>query len=162
MTWSGETKIFYLYLPCSKLSSKKEIQYVQFLTFQSNDNFIHAFSPFGQIRFKTSCGTTIPDAVNISKKIAFYFNGCHFHSHDPSICKINKKGCPEKSMKKLEEFKKKTEKLCSENEQIDQIEVMWECEWDQKKKTDSEVKTFMRASFIDRPVRRLVPRKARK
>ena len=36
------------------------------------DQFIHAFSPYGQKRFKTSAGVTIPDAINVTKKIAFY------------------------------------------------------------------------------------------
>ena len=144
-------------------TSKKETQFVQYLTtIFPDDEFIHAFSPYGQRRFKTSAGITIPDAINVSKKIAIYFHGCFFHAHDQKYCKMKKIMCKEKTKQKREEFQKKVNTLVEEFSEIDSVIVEWECVWDQRKKVDPEVKNFMKRKFIDRPSRRLVPREARK
>ena len=143
--------------------SKKEIEYVQYLMSQSKtDRFIHAFSSLGQKRFKTSVGVTVPDAINTETKTAYYFHGCHFHSHDPIICPINKKGCVEKAKKKNDEFNAKMLKLIEEHEDVNHVIVEWECSWDQRKRDEQDVVNFMKRKFVNQPLRRLVPRNARK
>ena len=140
--------------------SKKEVQFVQYLmTNNPEDTFVHAFSPYGQKRFKTSVGVTIPDAINVPKKVAYYFHGCFYHSHDPKICHLNKKGCHELSRKKQEVFNAKKLCLLDEFDEISAVVIEWECVWDGRKR-DGETGNFLKRKFINRPLRRLVPRKA--
>ena len=134
--------------------SKPEMEWVQFLEFKNpSAKMIHAWSPYGQKRFNA----TVPDCLDESNGIAYFFMGCYYHSHSSKVCPLNKKCSEEKSNQKMQEFNAKIEKLKEENEAIKTIVIKWECEWKIEKKS-GEVAFFINNKFIEKPRRRLIPR----
>ena len=135
--------------------SKSEAEFVAYLNHcNPSHNIVTGFSALGQLKFKA----TVPDAVDLTSKTAYYFHGCHFHLHDPDICHI-KKCNAEKSKEKREEFEKKTARLLRDTDQIHSIVVQWECDWLEKRKHGA-LRDFLSTSYVDRPKRRLIPRDA--
>ena len=133
--------------------SKSEAEYVAFLKHcHPSHEIITGFSALGQIKFKA----TVPDAVDLTTKTAYYFHGCHFHFHNPNECKL-KKCDVQKSEEKKEEFEKKTANLLKETDQILSIVVEWECDWLEKRKHGA-LQDFLSTAYVDRPKRRLIPR----
>ena len=141
----------------SDKTSQPEMEYCQYIQARNpNCNFIDAWSPYGQKRFK-SC---IPDAIDETNGTYYFFMGCYHHAHNPNICPINCKGSEERSRKYAKEFDEKTEKLKNEYVGVKSVILMWECEWQRLKKEDPEVKQFMQHTFVQRPKSRLIPRDA--
>lgn len=49
--------------------------------------------------------------------------------------------------------------MIEDNEEVDTVSIMWECNWDLLKKTP-EVQYFMETVYVEWPKHRLVPREA--
>ena len=137
--------------------STPEMEYVHFLQFKNPlAELTHAWSPYGQKRFKS----TIPDCIDESNGIAYFFMGCYYHSHPKNVCTLKKPQCTDdKSQKKHEEFTEKIKKLREEWKELKTVIVQWECDWKSKRKT-GEVRDFLQNHFVKRPSRRLIPREA--
>jgi hypothetical protein len=134
-------------------SSKGEYEYVSYYCYNNpNHTVVHAFSPFGQLKFQHS----VPDGVDISNGHAIYYHGCYHHKHD---CK--KKFTQEESNFENEKFEKKVKDMMkSSKNRVTSYHVIWECEWTDLKKNSIEVQQFMSHQFRPRPMKRLVPRNA--
>jgi len=141
--------------------SQPEAEYVQYL--QSTlgyENIITAFSPFGQKKYKYA----IPDAIQKTEKIAYMFNGCEYHAHSSQTCPIMKN--KEKNFLKKNKhqerllFNKKMDNLIKHSKgTLEEVKVMWECEWQNLKTKNTQVQQFM-TSYNKRPKSRLIPRDA--
>ena len=144
--------------------SQKEAEYVRYLEYKSPDDlFLNAFSPYGQDkRFSKIC---IPDSVNTVTKHAFFFHGCMWHAHAHPDCP-HMQGKLENFLNKNKyeeeiKFEKKAQKLKDESGgEIREVIVEWECIWDQKKATNSDVMLFMANHYVPHPIQRLIPRDA--
>ena len=121
--------------------------------------FISAFSAYGQKYFKE----TVPDIYEADTKYAAYYNGCEIHGHTAATCAIMK-GKPRnfrgQSCQDVEnQFYKKVELLKEHHQdEIHEVEVMWECEWRTLTKTP-EIAAFLKTLPL-RPMHHLRARDA--
>jgi G:T-mismatch repair DNA endonuclease (very short patch repair protein) len=121
-----------------------------------------AFSVYGQKYFKEA----IPDIYCKEEKMAGFFNGCQWHGHlDPAcpIMKGKKTNFHNMDCTTLDaNFKKKISALKQNNpDDISSIIVVYECEWAKMKKDNPDLREFVK-SLEKRPLKRLIPRDARK
>ena len=142
-------------------SSKFELEYINFLT-AKHPNLIHAWSPDSKIRYKKFRKFAIPDAYDPQTNTVFFANGCFVHGHGLEECTIltekqekraqnSKRGS---FQNRLDSFDYKIKKFEKKFKDMN-VEIIWECEWEEMKKTDKTLK-----SFQTRPVQKLVPRDA--
>ena len=137
-------------------SSKGEVEYIMYVMSKNPDQKINmAWSPEGQKNFVY----TKPDAICADQ--VWYYNGCFYHGHSKEKCKFKSKEKPELKRQKELEFNQKIEKLRKENPTF-QITIMWECMWRYLKKTDRDVKYFLKHIYRNPPLSRLDPREAGK
>ena len=100
-------------------TSRLEMEYVQYLSHKfPASELIHAWSAYGQRKFK-SC---VPDCIDLTKGIFYFFMGCYYHSHDRSVCSMKKKNWTDKiSKEKQDQFEKKIEKLKQECDDVKEV-----------------------------------------
>lgn len=128
------------------------LSYIENKFYKDSNDFLAAFNnPFGQKYFKEA----VPDGYSISKKICYFYNGCYRH-----FCiEHNLIGNLDKCFAENELFNKKMEKLMQNNpDEIEAIEIIWECKMDQFKKNHPDYDTFLKNDYVKRPLENLVPR----
>ena len=92
------------------------------------------------------------------------FNGCEYHAHSSQTCPIMKNK-EKKFLKKNKHqerllFNKKMDNLIKHSKgTLEEVKVMWECEWQNLKTKNTQVQQFM-TSYNKRPKSRLIPRDA--
>ena len=137
---------------CSKL----ELEYVMFKTEKYKDVKVYSpYSPHGVKRFK---GYTVPDVA--TDTWAGWFNGCNVHGHYPCLHdtnatehSINMYGYNYRELN--HSFERKLQKVRQDFPEVE-IEVMWECQWQElKRKKDVQVTNFLTHFFDNRPKNRL-------
>ena len=140
-------------------SSRGELEYCSYLKrkYGNPESFIFGFSPYGQMYFK-EC---VPDYYY--KETAGFWHGCNIHFHSAKICpKMKGKtlNCLGKTEKEChDEFAKKINLLKAKHPEVKKIDIMYECEWNQKKLNDPEVQSIMK-DYEEFPPFRLNPRVA--
>ena len=133
-------------------SSREEHEYTSYLKHIHPQNDIQdCFSPYGQQRYEF----LIPDAVNLTTFVAYFFNGCYWHRHN-----CMKKFTSQEIKTAERKFNQKKILFKKKYPQFQGIEIMWECEWRELKKHSTAVKSFL-TSYVRRPMKRLRPREAR-
>ncbi len=151
--------------PVHMASSKGELEYCLFKEWQDPEKtHIHAWSPSGQQKFAES----FPDLYIPEEKFCGFWNGCNIHGHPLEQCKFRQTN--KKSKKNIfdvsfeeayVEYMKKKEKLASNHKaDIFKIEEVWQCEWQERKKTDDSLQYFLKHIYREPPLYRLDARKA--
>ena len=152
--------------PFSRRTSKGELQYVQLQETNRNlQNIVHQWNtPFGQPRvygLYPDMICTNPDDEKGKRYI--FWSGCFIHGHDFRVCRINKEGDIGYNKELLEvKGERDRNKMLKFQSQLDKhstLLIVWECEWNQFKKTEP-FQEFMTSSYIPRPIERLIPREA--
>ena len=131
-------------------SSRAEIEFAQYLSFTHNRKLIDAWSPYGQ--YKLFLPICVPDIFDMTTKTAYFFNGCVVHNHEPQKCKF--KRSTTRLFQNQNNFFKKVQKLAL-SPKIQNIRVLWQCEWLEQKKTNLDVKPFMSKIYTNPPPFRL-------
>ena len=153
---TNKTTLKTVHPPIAFNSSKGEIEYIMYQMWkQQNLQITMAWSPYGQEKINF----TKPDGI--SETEIWYYNGCYFHGHSLTQCKFKSKVPKEKRLAKEKEFTEMIKKVEKENP-FKKINVMWECVWKQLKKTDEDVKFFLKHIFRNPPLSRLDAREAGK
>ena len=124
--------------PIAMQSSKQELEFCGYLRWKfPHLQFTDAWSETGQKRFKES----FPDSFCRATKTAFYFHGCLIHGHEKNLCKFKRKSLKEENYFKVpfvqarEQHELKIRKLLTNHsDEIENIETVWECEWQALKK----------------------------
>ncbi len=130
-------------------SSRGEIEFAQYLCLgQDSRNFIHAWSPYGQ--YKEFLPICIPDIFDLVSKTAYFYNGCVIHNHEKDKCHFKRKS----TFQQESQFNTKVTKLALSSK-VKNIHVLWQCQWQNQKKTNQDVKDFMRNIYTNPPSFRL-------
>ena len=145
--------------PIRMQSSKQELEFCSYLRWKfPHFYFVDAWSVNGQKRFKES----FPDSFCAATKTAFYFNGCLIHGHKKDICKFKRKSTKETNYFQVPLAKardlhesKTLELLKNHPNEVENIETVWECEWQQLKKTCPSIRDFMKNIYKEPPLSRL-------
>ena len=151
--------------PIPMKSSRGEIEFALFLEYAYPDiSFQHAWSPHGQKRFLPQA---IPDIYSAQTKVAYFYNGCSPHGHTSPNCPYMRR--TSRTMYKADKyevsdkFNEKLTRLLSQRQAEVRVgHILWQCEWEDLKKNNEEVKKFMTQVFNHPPKKRLDPRDARK
>ena len=144
--------------PIRMNSSKQELEFCAYLREKfPHLTFIDAWSPFGQKTFKEA----FPDSFCIETKTAFFFNGCLIHGHPVDQCKFQRKKGRGKNYfnvpltEAFESHMKKVNLLKRNHAaEVESIENVWECEWQQRKKADASIQQFLKR-YTEPPLMRL-------
>ena len=139
-----------------KFISRLEHQYVSYIQYCNPDK---SYEP--QYYFKQA----IPDLFCFETGTALFVHGCHWHSCLDSECTVNKNCTPEslnfqgKTFKSVqEEFDSKIQKLMANNLNVQQVDVVWECQIKRKMK-EPHFAAFLKDIYIYCPLEPLIPRK---
>ncbi len=137
--------------PIDYQSSRGEIEFAEYLCYQIQDQekLIYAWSPHGQ--YKDFLPICVPDIFDLVTKTAYFFNGCVIHNHEQEKCLFKRK---HSSFQQKTQFKTKLEKLAA-CQNIEKIKVIWQCEWQNQKKNNQDVKAFLENIYRNPPPFRL-------
>ncbi len=145
-------------------SSSAELQWVTYMHYQKGypDNFMFGFSPQGLKKCHQHPSESIPDYTFQNE--AGFFHGCSVHRHRYINKECNfSKSMPEKMYgvcdedvhaedeRKLQEFK-------NNHPEITNVVIIWQCEWNEMKKKNTDVKSFLEKEYLPWPNFRLNPR----
>lgn len=146
-----------------KFVSRIEHQYLSFLEFQNpSKHFLTAFNnPNGQYFFPEA----IPDAYCPNEGTVIMVLGCYFHCHLDPLCPFKKNLLKQNKKRKgmtyqevNEEWEQKKLKLMENNECIQRLDEIWECQIRKKMLNDKEFSDFLKFNYIKHPLQRLTPR----
>ncbi len=145
--------------PVHMQSSHGELEFCFYTKWLNPDlNVVTAWSPRGQKRFPES----FPDYYIPEKKICGYWNGCLVHGHPRKEClktiaEDSKKNMFQVSFEEaFENYTRKKKKLLeNQADNVKEIDEMWQCIWEQKKKTDPKLKKFLATIYRNPPIYRL-------
>ena len=99
-----------------------------------------------------------PDAFDYDTNTAYFFNGCYYHGHGAD-CLI--KGRPKTARRGTNEDFEARLKLFKAEYQNYNVEVLWECKWNEDMTTDEKKDFFnTRPWAINPPLHRLIARDA--
>ena len=108
----------------------------------------------------------VPDLYSPVDGLCVFVNGCFFHSCMAPTCTINKHKSPQslnrdgKTFEQVNnEFNLKLKRLMENNEEITQIDIIWECQIREKMKHDLNFSNFLSTHYTWAPLERLIPRK---
>ena len=108
----------------------------------------------------------VPDLYSPVDGLCVFVNGCFFHSCMAPTCTINKNKSPQsinrdgKTFQQVnDEFNLKLKRLMEGNEEITQIDLIWECQIRDKIKHDPHFSNFLSTHYNWAPLERLIPRK---
>ncbi len=136
-------------------SSRGEVEFAEYLCHVfGSDKLRYAWSREGQTNHLLPI--CVPDIFDSKRQIAYFFNGCIIHNHQEQKClfKRKKHGIIFKKSKKT--FEEKVQALQHRN-CVEQIKIMWQCQWNQIKKENQDVKEFLKKIYINPPAYRLDP-----
>ena len=102
----------------------------------------------------------IPDGYDEKENIVYFYNGCYYHNHDKDVC-LSSRPLGKKLRDEEEDFSGRLKKFTKKYPAI-RIEIMWECQWSEKKKNNPAiVQWFQENPWAENPpLRRLIPREA--
>ena len=128
--------------------------------------FLDLYYPEKNYVFQKYFPQAIPDLYSTIDETAVFINGCFYHSHMSSDCSINKNKGPQSLTREgktyeavNEEFNLKLRRLMEHNQNIKQVDIIWECQIKEKMKTDVDFSNFLKNSYVWSPLERLIPRK---
>ena len=143
----------------NKTVSRSEHKFTSYMHYKYPDrNLVSAFSSdSGQKYFKQS----IPDLYCEDSKEAWFFCGCQIHGHISEIHNttennINFFGHSFKDLNN--DLNSKLENLLLNNETVERVNLVWECEFKNQIKNDPDLKIFLDHHYIEHPLQRLIPR----
>ncbi len=145
--------------PIAMQSSAGELEYCSYMVSKSScKTYNFAWSQEGQKSFK-EC---VPDLV--IKNECHFWNGCVVHGHNVNQCLMHRTPKTAKKRQKnmfgeyLEDafnnYEKKKKRLLLNHPELE-IKEMWQCEWQETRKTDRDVKFFLENVYKRPPLYRL-------
>jgi hypothetical protein len=141
--------------------SKIEFEWASFMDYKYPEKkFLFAFNnENGQKYFREA----IPDLFSPVTKQAYFFNGCVFHGHydhcllNPLATSASKNPFGKTYQEINDEFLEKISNLLTNNEDIDEVIIYWECQYKQERETNM-IQSFLKDEFKFHPLIRLRPR----
>ena len=138
-------------------SSRLEHQWASYLDFtQPEKKFV----------FQKYFLQAVPDLYSPVDGLCVFINGCFFHCCMSTTCTINRNKGPQslnrdgKTFEQVNnEFDLKLKRLIENNEEITQIDIIWECQIREKMKNDLNFSNFLSTYYNWAPLERLIPRK---
>lgn len=149
--------------PIYMQSSIGELQFCSYILWKNSPSVGQfAWSSLGQKVFAEA----VPDLL--LNKVCYFYNGCFVHGHDKSKCLFKRKTTKrQRNMfgEDLEEaqknYERKKARLLTYHPEL-QVKEMWHCQWQKQKKTNAEVKFFIKHVYKNPPIYRLNARAAGK
>lgn len=149
----------------TKLVSRIEHQFTSFTEYTNpTKTFASAFGhKHGQQHYKES----IPDLVCLETNSLTYFQGCYYHNHYEN-CLINKNATATTMSRNNKTFKEendlffsKIQNLMLNHESINEVHIVWECQFRDQMKKNPELIAFLRDVYCPlHPLQRLRARDA--
>jgi len=149
----------------TKLVSRIEHQFTSFTEYMNpHKTYATAFGhKNGQQYYKES----IPDMVCLETNSLTYFQGCYHHCHYEN-CLINTNATEASLSRNNRTFKeendiffKKIQNLMLNHESINEVHIVWECQFRQQMKTNPQLVAFLKDVYcFQHPLQRLRPRDA--
>ena len=128
--------------------------------------FLDLYYPERNYIFQKYFPQAVPDLYSTTDETGVFINGCFHHSHMDSDCSINKNKSPQsltrdgKTYEAVnDEFNQKLRRLMEQNQNIKQVDIIWECQIKEKMKSDTNFSNFLKNNYVWSPLERLIPRK---
>jgi G:T-mismatch repair DNA endonuclease (very short patch repair protein) len=150
----------------SKEISAQEYEWSSYMQFIHPDlDYRSDFSHFLGKKIFPEC---VPDLYSSKTCEAVFYNGCYYHAHvhdcliNPNVTPQTKHPLFKKTYEEINNaFNKKIALLLNNHPlEVKKVTIIWECQYLEMRKHDSDLKLFLSKIFQPRPLFRLRPRTA--